>query len=81
AWTADEVGRGESKVVVAAPGMAELNMPRGLAGGDVSRLVLDVTTLTDRPQPLNIALAASGLLERLSQQPQPVNLAPGVRTT
>ncbi|WP_146630699.1 hypothetical protein, partial [Salmonella enterica] len=34
-----------------------------------------------RPQTLNIALAASGLLELLSQQPQPVNLAPGVRTT
>lgn len=56
-------------------------MPRFLAGGDVSRLVLDVTNLTDRPQTLNIALAASGLLELLSQQPQPVNLAPGVRTT
>ncbi|EGG5758497.1 alpha-2-macroglobulin family protein [Salmonella enterica] len=81
AWTADDFGRGESKVVVAAPVIAELNMPRFLAGGDVSRLVLDVTNLTDRPQTLNIALAASGLLELLSQQPQPVNLAPGVRTT
>ncbi|ECV2498883.1 alpha-2-macroglobulin family protein [Salmonella enterica subsp. enterica serovar Reading] len=81
AWTADDFGRGESKVVVAAPVIAELNMPRFLAEGDVSRLVLDVTNLTDRPQTLNIALAASGLLELLSQQPQPVNLAPGVRTT
>ncbi|UQQ18032.1 hypothetical protein MYA98_08020 [Salmonella sp. WGH-01] len=35
--------------------------------------MLDVTNLTDRPQTLNIALAASGLLELLSQQPQPVN--------
>ncbi|MDI4751715.1 tRNA-dihydrouridine synthase, partial [Salmonella enterica subsp. enterica serovar Anatum] len=42
--------KGESKVVVAAPVIAELNMPRFLAGGDVSRLVLDVTNLTDRPQ-------------------------------
>ncbi|WP_246751076.1 alpha-2-macroglobulin family protein, partial [Salmonella enterica] len=42
AWTADDFGRGESKVVVAAPVIAELNMPRFLAGGDVSRLVLDV---------------------------------------
>ncbi|WP_139129872.1 hypothetical protein, partial [Salmonella enterica] len=58
-----------------------LNMPRFLAGGDVSRLVLDGTNLTDRPQTLNIALAASGLLELLRQQPQPVNLAPGVRPT
>ncbi|UQQ18033.1 hypothetical protein MYA98_08025 [Salmonella sp. WGH-01] len=33
AWTADDFGRGESKVVVAAPVIAELNMPRFLAGG------------------------------------------------
>ncbi|ENQ7700415.1 alpha-2-macroglobulin family protein [Salmonella enterica] len=39
AWTADDFGRGESKVVVAAPVIAELNMPRFLAGGDVSRLL------------------------------------------
>ncbi|EHP5086663.1 alpha-2-macroglobulin family protein [Salmonella enterica] len=65
AWTADDFGRGESKVVVAAPVIAELNMPRFLAGGDVSRLVLDVTNLTDRPQTLNIALAASGLFPAL----------------
>ncbi|POT60052.1 hypothetical protein C3432_04965 [Citrobacter amalonaticus] len=81
AWTADDFGNSESKVVVAAPVIAELNMPRFMAGGDTSRLVLDVTNLTDRPQTINVALAASGLLELISEQPAPVNLAPGVRTT
>jgi uncharacterized protein YfaS (alpha-2-macroglobulin family) len=40
-----------------------------------------VTNLTDKPQTLNIKLAASGLLELMGQDPAPVNLAPGVRTT
>ena len=81
AWTADDFGSNESKTIVAAPVIAELNMPRFMAGGDTSRLVLDVTNLTDRPQPLNITLTASGLIELVSDQPAQVNLAPGVRTT
>ncbi|RPH25347.1 alpha-2-macroglobulin family protein [Citrobacter youngae] len=81
AWTADDFGSSESKVIVAAPVIAELNMPRFLAGGDTSRLTLDVTNLTDKPQTLDIKLAASGLLELVGQAPEPVNLAPGVRTT
>ena len=81
AWTAEDFGSSESKVIVAAPVIAELNQPRFMAGGDTSRLTLDVTTLTDKPQALMIELAASGLLELVSQQPAPVNLAPGVRTT
>ena len=81
AWTADDFGSSESKVIVAAPVIAELNMPRFLARGDTSRLTLDVTNLTDKPQTLNIKLAASGLLELMGQDPAPLNLAPGVRTT
>ncbi|AVE58727.1 MULTISPECIES: alpha-2-macroglobulin [Citrobacter] len=81
AWTAEDFGSSESKVIVAAPVIAELNQPRFMAGGDTSRLTLDVTNLTDKPQMLTIELAASGLLELVSQQPAPVNLAPGVRTT
>ncbi|HEJ0182154.1 TPA: alpha-2-macroglobulin family protein [Citrobacter koseri] len=81
AWTAEDFGSSESKVIVAAPVIAELNQPRFMAGGDTSRLTLDVTNLTDKPQTLTIELAASGLLELVSQQPAPVNLAPGVRTT
>lgn len=81
AWTAEDFGSSESKVIVAAPVIVELNQPRFMAGGDTSRLTLDVTNLTDKPQTLTIELAASGLLELVSQQPAPVNLAPGVRTT
>ena len=81
AWTAEDFGSSESKVIVAAPVIAELNQPRFMAGGDTSRLTPDVTNLTDKPQTLTIELAASGLLELVSQQPAPVNLAPGVRTT
>ena len=81
AWTADDFGSNESKTIVAAPVIAELNMPRFMAGGDTSRLVLDVTNLTDRPQSLNVTLAASGLNELVSDQPAQVNLEPGVRTT
>ena len=81
AWTADDFGSNESKTIVAAPVIAELNMPRFMAGGDTSRLVLDVTNLTDRPQSLNVALTASGLIELVSDLPAQVNLAPGVRST
>ncbi len=81
AWTADDFGSNESKVIVAAPVIAELNMPRFMASGDTSRLTLDITNLTDKPQKLNVALTASGLLELVSVSPAAVELAPGVRTT
>lgn len=58
AWTADDFGSNESKVIVAAPVIAELNMPRFMASGDTSRLTLDITNLTDKPQKLNVALFA-----------------------
>lgn len=75
AWTADDFGSNESKVIVAAPVIAELNMPRFMASGDTSRLTLDITNLTDKPQKLNVALTASGLLELVSNSPAPVELA------
>ncbi|MGE2647954.1 alpha2-macroglobulin, partial [Escherichia coli] len=77
AWTADDFGSNESKVIVAAPVIAELNMPRFMASGDTSRLTLDITNLTDKPQKLNVALTASGLLELVSVSPAAVELAPG----
>lgn len=76
AWTADDFGSNESKVIVAAPVIAELNMPRFMASGDTSRLTLDITNLTDKPQKLNVALTASGLLELVSDSPAAVELAP-----
>ncbi|MSL94893.1 alpha2-macroglobulin, partial [Escherichia coli] len=76
AWTADDFGSNERKVIVAAPVIAELNMPRFMASGDTSRLTLDITNLTDKPQKLNVALTASGLLELVSDSPAAVELAP-----
>ncbi|WP_342324033.1 alpha-2-macroglobulin [Kosakonia sp. BYX6] len=81
AWTADDFGSSESKVVVAAPVITELNTPRFLGSGDTSRLTLDISNLTDQPQTLNVALTASGLLSLESAQPQPVHLPAGERTT
>ncbi|MBV8041707.1 alpha-2-macroglobulin [Pluralibacter sp.] len=81
AWTAEDFGSSDSKVVVAAPVVVELNMPRFIASSDTTRLTLDITNLTDKPQTLNVKLAASGLLSLESAQPQPVNLAPGARMT
>ncbi len=52
-----------------------------MAGGDSARLTLDVTNLTDKPQTLNVKIAATGLLTLKSGQPSPVTLEPGVRTT
>lgn len=81
AWTAEDFGSSESKVVVAAPVIAELNTPRFLGSGDTSRLTLDLTNLTDRPQTLNVALSAGGLLALESQSPEPLTLSAGERTT
>lgn len=80
AWTADDFGSSDSKVVVAAPVIAELSAPRFLAGGDSSRLALDLSNLTDRPQTLNVELGSSGMLQVQGGQPQPVTLAPGQRS-
>ena len=81
AWTSEDFGSAEQKVVVAAPVVAELNTPRFMAGGDNARLTLDVTNLTDKPQTLNVQIATTGLLTLNSGQPSPVTLDPGVRTT
>lgn len=81
AWTDDRFGTSEEKVTVAAPLVTELAAPRFMAGGDNSRLALDLTNLTDLPQQLTVNLKASGLLTLNAPQPQPVKLAPGARTT
>ncbi len=81
AWTAEDFGSSEDKVIVAAPVIAELNMPRFIASGDTSRLTLDITNLTDKPQTLNVELKTSGLLSLQGAQPNPLTLAPGERST
>lgn len=81
AWTDDRFGTSENKVVVAAPLVTELAVPRFMASGDSSRLALDLTNLTDLPQQLVVNLKTSGLISLNAQQTQSVKLAPGARTT
>ena len=74
-------GQSESKVVVAAPLITQLAIPRFLAGGDNSRLALDLTNLTDYPQTLMVNLQASGLVKLEETASRQVSLSPGQRTT
>ncbi|HEY1847124.1 MAG TPA: alpha-2-macroglobulin [Buttiauxella sp.] len=81
AWTDDRFGSSENKVVVAAPLVTELAAPRFMASGDNSRLALDLTNLTDLPQPLTVNLKTSGLISLDGAASLPVKLAPGARST
>ncbi len=81
AWSDDRFGSAESKIVVAAPLVAELNAPRFMAGGDSSRLALDLTNLTDKPQQLSIELTTTGNIHLENPAPLTPQLAPGARTT
>lgn len=81
AWTDDRYGMAQAKTVVAAPLVAELAAPRFLAGGDQTRLALDLSNLTDTPQTLAVQLNAEGQLSLLGNERQSVTLSPGQRST
>ncbi|NIF46240.1 alpha-2-macroglobulin family protein [Enterobacter sp. Ap-1006] len=81
AWTDDRFGNSEEKVTVAAPLVSELAAPRFMTSGDTSRLALDLTNLTDRPQQLSVVLSAQGLLALNGASTMDVKLAPGARGT
>lgn len=81
AWSDEDFGSAEGKVIVAAPLVAELATPRFLAGDDSTQLALDLSNLTGRPQALQVKLAASGLLSLQGAGEQQVQLAAGERKT
>ncbi len=81
AWSDDQYGLGEQNMVVAAPLVTELAMPRFLAGGDHARLALDITNLTELSQTLSVKLSADGLITLDEPAPQTVSLPAGKRTT
>ncbi|HFT5241356.1 TPA: alpha-2-macroglobulin [Yersinia enterocolitica] len=81
AWSQEDFGKAESKVVVAAPLIAQLAMPRFLAGGDSTELALDLSNLSGQPQTLSLNLAASDLLALKGEPTQTVTLANGERKT
>lgn len=59
AFTDDRFGSAEREVVVAAPLVAELAMPRFLAAGDQSQVTLDLHNLSDRDQSFRLEMSAS----------------------
>ncbi|MCY4745912.1 alpha-2-macroglobulin [Pelomonas sp. UHG3] len=58
--SADSYGSTQADTVVAAPLVAELNMPRFIAPGDKATLAVDVTNLSGASQEVRVALSATG---------------------
>ncbi|CNH01292.1 alpha-2-macroglobulin family protein [Yersinia pekkanenii] len=81
AWSDKDFGKAESKVVVAAPLIAQLATPRFLAGGDRTQLALDLSNLSGQAQTLSLNLAASDLLALEGAATQSIALASGERKT
>ena len=63
ASTADSYARAEAEMVVAAPIVAELAMPRFIAPGDSATIALDVTNLSGSQQDVSIAVEAAAPLQ------------------
>lgn len=81
AWSDEEFGSAESKIIVAAPLIAEMSMPRFIAGGDSSILALDLNNLSGGDQTLAVTVEAKGLVKLTSGAKQDVKLAKGERKT
>ncbi|HFJ8737510.1 TPA: alpha-2-macroglobulin [Yersinia enterocolitica] len=81
AWSEEDFGKAEAKVVVAAPLIAQLATPRFLAGGDSTQLALDLSNLSGQPQTLSLNWAASDLLALNGASTQTLSLANGERKT
>ena len=80
AWTADKFGSQEGKVVIAAPLVTQLSLPRFMAGGDNALLSLDLTNLTDDAQSITPNYTASGLVGLGGAESKTVSLTKGERT-
>ncbi|CNF16745.1 alpha-2-macroglobulin [Yersinia nurmii] len=81
AWSDEDFGKAESKVIVAAPLIAQLATPRFLAGGDHTELALDLSNLSGHPQNLQVKLSATGLIALNGSGEQQLSLANGERKT
>lgn len=79
ASTADSYAHAESEMVVAAPIVAELSMPRFIAPGDTATIALDVTNLSGSTQQVSIK-AEAGTPLRLTGALPAVTLADQQRT-
>ncbi|PHM64544.1 hypothetical protein Xsto_02950 [Xenorhabdus stockiae] len=81
AWSDDEFGNSERKVTVAAPVVAQMSLPRFMAGGDQSQLALDLTNLTEQPQKLTLNFATTGLIKLQGSANNTITLETGKRVT
>ncbi len=81
AWSGDEFGHSERKIIVAAPIITQMSLPRFMAGGDQSQLSLDLTNLTEQPQVLTLNFAAEGLIKLQGAESKKLTLEKGKRTT
>ncbi|MDX7988885.1 alpha-2-macroglobulin family protein [Xenorhabdus sp. 12] len=80
-WSDNEFGHSERKVIVAAPVITQMSLPRFMAGGDQSQLSLDLTNLTEQPQVLTLDFAAEGLVKLQGVTSKKLMLEKGKRTT
>lgn len=71
--SADSYGSAQAETVVAAPLVAELNMPRFVAPGDKATIALDVTNLSGAPQTVTVAVTASGPV-KITGSAEPIKL-------
>jgi len=62
AWSDEDFGSSEQKIIVAAPLIAELSTPRFMASGDESTLALDLHNLSGVPQNIKVTLTSQGLI-------------------
>lgn len=81
AWTDEDFGHAQNKVIVAAPVISQMALPRFMAGGDRSQLTLDLTNLTDETQNLTVNFSADGMVHLKGAAEKEVTLAKGQRTS
>lgn len=71
--SADSYGAAQAETVVAAPLVAELNMPRFVSPGDKATIALDVTNLSGAPQTVNVAVTSTGPV-KITGSAEPIKL-------
>ncbi|MBV8034531.1 alpha-2-macroglobulin [Roseateles sp.] len=70
---ADSYGSAQADTVVAAPLVAELNMPRFVSPGDKATIALDVTNLSGSAQDVRVAVTSTGPV-KITGSAEPIRL-------
>lgn len=68
AFDDQRIGSADAEVIVAAPVVTQLSLPRFIAVGDQSSIALDVTNLSGTPLTLTVAMQADGPVSMTDQQ-------------